>query len=596
MLAELHIQNFAIIEDLHLSLGPGFNVLTGETGAGKSIIIEAVSLLLGERADQEVIRAGAQRAEIEAVFIPEPHVAAALAPLLTEHGLEGDDEELILAREVRRGGRSVGRVNGRAVSSQLLQEIGELLVDIHGQGRHLSLLRVREHVNLLDRYAGLEGLRADFAEQARALRRVRQELAELRRDERELARRMDLLTFQVNEIQAAQLREGEEEELKAERNRLANAEQLTRLTEEVCQALEEGTAEQSSALDLLGQAIQQLGRLERIDASLQPLRLEAERTAEALQELARSLRAYGDGIEYSPRRLAQVEERLGLIYSLKRKYGDSIAEVLAFGAAARQELDSITHAGERIEELETEEERLLRTLGRLGSELSSRRQEAAERLAAAVEAELADLRMARARFGVAITQVDDPTGAYVDGRRLAFDATGLDRVEFLVSANPGEPLRPLVKVASGGETSRLMLALKTVLSHADATPTLIFDEIDAGIGGRVGATVGQKLWRLTVPPEEAASWPRHQVLCVTHLPQLAAYGDVHIEVNKHVVGERTIATAEPIQGEARLQELTQMLGTDTDAGRQSVQEMLAEVAEAKSKLSTVPLTDYRRGS
>lgn len=581
MLAELHIQNFAIIEDLHLSLGPGFNVLTGETGAGKSIIIEAVSLLLGERADQEVVRAGASRAEIEGVFIPEPHVAAALAPLLAEHGLEGDNEELILAREVRRGGRSVSRVNGRAVSSQLLQEIGELLVDIHGQGRHLSLLRVREHVNLLDRYAGLEGLRADFAEQARALRRVRQELAGLRRDERELARRIDLLTFQVNEIQAAQLREGEEEELKAERNRLANAEQLTRLTDEVCQALEEGTAEQSSALDLLGQAIQQLGRLERIDASLQPLRQEAERTAEVLQELSRSLRAYGEGIEYSPRRLAQVEERLGLIYSLKRKYGDSIAEVLAFGAAARQELDSITHAGERIEELEAEEEQLLRTLGRLGGELSSRRQEAAERLAAAVEAELADLRMARARFGVAITQEDDPSGAYVDGRRLAFDATGLDRVEFLVSANPGEPLRPLVKVASGGETSRLMLALKTVLSHADATPTLIFDEIDAGIGGRVGATVGQKLWRLTTPSAEASSSPRHQVLCVTHLPQLAAYGDTHIEVNKHVVGERTIATAEPIEGEARLQELAQMLGADTDAGRQSVQDMLAEVAAIK---------------
>ena len=585
MLAELHIQNFAIIENLHLALGAGLNVLTGETGAGKSIIIEAVSLLLGERVDQEVIRAGARRAQIEGVFIPEPHVTAALAPLLTEHGLEGDNDELILAREVRRGGRSVSRVNGRAVSSQLLREIGELLVDIHGQGRHLSLLRVREHVNLLDRYAGLEEPRADFAAQTRALRRVRQELTALRRDERELARRVDLLTFQVNEINAAQLGEGEEEALKAERNRLANAEQLTRLTDDVCQALEEAPAEQASALDLLGQAIQQLSKLERIDPTLQPLRQEAERTAEALQELARSLRAYGNEIEYSPRRLAQVEERLGLIYSLKRKYGDSIAEVLAFGAAAQQELDSITHAEERIEELEAEEEQLLRALGKLGAQLSSRRQEAAERLAAAVETEMADLRMARARFGVAITQVDDPTGAHVDGRRLAFDATGLDRVEFLVSANPGEPLRPLVKVASGGETSRLMLALKAVLSHADATPTLIFDEIDAGIGGRVGATVGQKLWRLTAPPADAPSpSPSHQVLCVTHLPQLAAYGDTHIEVNKRVVGERTITTAEPIGGEARLQELAQMLGAETDAGRQSVQDMLVEMAEMKSKI------------
>jgi len=582
MLAELHIRNFAIIEDLHLTVGPGLNVLTGETGAGKSIIIEAVSLLLGERADQEVIRAGAERAQIEGLFILEPHVAETLVPLLTKHGLEGDNDTLILAREVRRGGRSVSRVNGRAVSSALLREIGERLVDIHGQGRHLSLLRVREHVNFLDRYAGLEGLRAEFAEQVRALRHLRQELATLRRDERELARRVDLLTFQVSEINAAQLREGEEEELKAERNRLANAEQLTLLADEVCRALEEGSVEQPAALDLLGQAIQQLSKLERIDPTLQPLRQEAESASYALQELVRSLRAYREGIEYSPQRLAQVEERLALIYNLKRKYGDTVAEILAFGAEAQKELDSITHAEERIEALEAEEERLLRTLGKLGAELSSRRQEAAERLAAAVEAELADLRMARARFGVSITQKDDPAGAYVDDRRLAFDATGLDRVEFLVSTNPGEPLRPLVKIASGGETSRLMLALKTVLSHADATPTLIFDEIDAGIGGRVGATVGKKLWRLTIPSRaEAPSSPHHQVLCVTHLPQLAAYGDTHIKVDKRVVGERTVATAQPIDGEARLQELAQMLGAETDAGRQSIQEMLAEVAKTK---------------
>jgi len=583
MLAELHIQNFAIIEDLHLVLGPGLNVLTGETGAGKSIIIECVSLLLGERADQEVIRADAKRAQVEGVFIPEPHVTEALAPLLTEHGLEGDNDVLILAREVRRGGRSVSRVNGRAVSSQLLREISERLVDIHGQGRHLSLLRVREHVSLLDRYAGLEGLRGGFAEQVRTLRRVRQELATLRQDERELARRVDLLTFQVNDINAAQLGEAEEGELKAERNRLANAEQLTLLADEVCRALEEGGTEQPAALDLLGQAAQQLDKLERIDPTLQPLRQETESIAEGLQELARSLRTYREGIEYSPQRLGQVEERLGLIYSLKRKYGDSIAEILAFGAAAQHELDSIIHAEERIEELEAEEEQLLRSFGELGKEISSRRQEAAERLAAAVETELADLRMARARFGVAITQVDDPAGAYVDSRRLAFDATGLDRVEFLVSANPGEPLRPLVKVASGGETSRLMLALKAVLSHADATPTLIFDEIDAGIGGRVGATVGKKLWRLTAPPTDAPSpSPSHQVLCVTHLPQLAAYGDTHIEVNKRIAGERTITTAELIEGKSRLQELAQMLGAETKAGRQSVQEMLAEVIKAKN--------------
>jgi DNA repair protein RecN (Recombination protein N) len=582
VLAELHIRSFAIIDDLHLNLGSGLNVLTGETGAGKSIIVEAVSLLLGEKTDQGAIRAGAKRSQIEGVFVPRPHVMDALAPLLTEHGLEGDNGSLILAREVRRGGRSVSRVNGRAVSSRLLREIAEQLVDIHGQGGHLSLLRVREHVNLLDRYAGLEDQRADFTRTARVVQRVRQELAALRQDERQTARRIDLLTFQVNEIDAAQLQDGEEEELRAEHNRLANAEQLTRLADEVVCSLEDGSMEHPSALDLLGNALQQLSKLEQIDPSLRPLRQEVEGTAESMQDSVRTLRDYSEAIEYSPKRLAQVERRLGLIYGLKRKYGDSVADVLAFGAEAQQELDGITHAEERIEALEAEEQQSLRTLGELGASLSSARQEAADRLSVAVEAELADLRMEKARFGVAITQVDEPSGAYVGGRRQAFDNTGLDRVEFLVAANPGEPLRPLVKVASGGETSRLMLALKTVLSHADATPTLIFDEIDAGIGGRVGSTVGRKLWQLTVPRSAGApSLPSHQVLCVTHLPQLAAYGDTHIEVNKLVVGERTITTVESIEGKARLRELAQMLGAETEAGRQSVQEMLAEVSKAK---------------
>ena len=582
MLAELHIRNFAIIEQLHLTIGPGLNVLTGETGAGKSIIVEAVSLLLGEKADQGVIRSGAKRAQVEGVFVPEADGAATLAPLLAEHGLEGDGDALILAREVRRGGRSVSRVNGRAVSSQLLQEIGERLVDIHGQGQHLSLLRAREHLNLLDRYAGLEEIRDRFAEHVRALRRVRQEMAALRHDERELARRMDLLAFQVSEINTAKLREGEEADLKGERNRLANAEQLTLLAEGVGRALEESAPEQPSALDLIGKAQQHLHRLERIDPSMQPLRLELDSISEGLQELWKSLRSYRDGIEYSPQRLAQVEERLGLIHTLKRKYGDSIAEVSAFGAVAERELESITHAEERIEALEEEEELLLRSLGELGEGISSLRQAAAERLSKAVEGELTDLRMERARFGIAITQVDQPAGAYVGSRRLAFDLSGLDRVEFLVSANPGEPLRPLAKVASGGETSRLMLALRTVLSDADATATLIFDEIDAGIGGRIGFTVGKKLWRLTAPSSgRDAPTVKHQVLCVTHLPQLAAYADTHIQVSKQVVGDRTVTAAMIMGNEARLQELAQMLGAETDAGRQSVQDMLAEVTEAK---------------
>jgi DNA repair protein RecN (Recombination protein N) len=582
MLVELHVQNLAIIEDLDLLLGSGFNVLTGETGAGKSIIIEALGLLLGEKVDQEALRAGESRAQVEGQFQPGPVVMDGLSRVLLEHGLEGDNNQLILAREIRRGGRSVSRINGRAVSSLLLREVGEHLVDIHGQGQHLSLMRVREHVRLLDRYAALSEYRLAFGTLVGELRTVQGQLARLQQDERQLARRLDLLRFQIGEIDSARLRGGEEEGLKSERNRLANAELLTRLSDEVCRAIEGGDGEVPSATDLLGEAVQHLLKLERVDSSLQPQRLEAESIAAALQELSSAVRAYVEGIEYSPQRLQQLEDRLGLIFSLKRKYGDSVAEIIDFGASAQRELDGITHAEERIEELQVVEDRLLHELGDLGQSLSSRRQEASESLAAAVERELADLSMEGARFGVSIAQVDDASGVFVNGRRLAFDHTGVDRVEFLVSANPGEPLRPLVKVASGGETSRLMLALKTVLSHADATPTLVFDEIDTGIGGRAGAVVGRKLWGLTLPASAPDAYDMgHQVLCVTHLPQIAAYADAHIEVSKSVVDNRTVTRATTVEGDARLRELASMLGAQTAAGRQSIQDLLDEVAFAK---------------
>jgi len=292
------------------------------------------------------------------------------------------------------------------------------------------------------------------------------------------------------------------------------------------------------------------------------------------------VRDYRDGIEFNPARLAQIEERLDVIHNLKRKYGDSIEEILAFAERAQAELDTITHSEERIAELEAEEERLLREIGELGQRLSQARREAGERLAQEVERELDDLRMEHARFGVDLRWRDDPEGAYVGDRRVAFDATGLDRVEFLISANPGEPLRPLARVASGGETARLMLALKTVLSRADETPTLIFDEIDVGIGGRVGAVVGRKLWGLTAPDVQGRR--AHQVLCVTHLPQLAAYGDTHYHVSKVVEGDRTVTRVRELSGDERIEELAAMLGAPTDSGRESTAMMLAEAEAVKS--------------
>jgi DNA repair protein RecN (Recombination protein N) len=574
VLSELTVRDFAIIDELHLRFAPGFNVLTGETGAGKSIIVDAVSLVLGGRGDAEFIRAGASQATIEGIFALDDEAESVIAPLLEQDGLEGDDPAiLILARELRREGRNVCRVNGRAVSLKVLSAIGQYLIDIHGQTEHLSLMRVGEHVNLLDRYAELWPVRNQVASLVRQLQAVRRELTTLRRDERELARRIDLLQYQVSEIEAAHLEVGEERELVQERTRLANAEQLKDLADEAQIALYEGGEERESSLDQLQASVRALSGLARLDPSTEDMRESAEVLGYQLEDLARSVREYRDRIEFDPRRLGQVEERLALIHSLQRKYGDRIQDVLAFADRARRELETIEHSEERIAELEADEDRLLSMVGEVGAELSHRRREAGERLSAGIEAELEELSMARARFGVGLVWRDDAEGAYVDERRVAFDISGLDRVEFLIAPNVGEPLKPLVRIASGGETSRLMLALKTVLAQADRTPTLIFDEIDAGIGGRIGAVVGQKLWDLTISDGEKAR--NHQVLCVTHLPQLASYGDLHFHVRKGVVGDRTVTSVLPLDSEEREEELAGMLGTITEQTRASAREMMA---------------------
>ncbi len=574
MLSELTIRDFAIIDELHLRFAPGFNVLTGETGAGKSIIVDAVSLVLGGRADMEFVRSGAPQATVEAVFALDAEAQAVLGPLLEQDGLEGDDPALLLlAREVRREGRNVCRVNGRAVSLKVLSGVGQFLVDIHGQTEHLSLMRVGEHVDLLDRYGDLWSLRNEVESLVRQFHGVRGELASLRRDERELARRVDLLQYQVREIESARLEPGEDQELGQERTLLANAEQLGDLSDEAQLALFGGDEERPSALDQVQKAVRALSGLARLDPQIASLLETAEALSYQVEDLSGSLREYQERIEFDPRRLNQVEERLALIHSLQRKYGDRIEDVLAYATRARREMETIEHSEERIAELEVEEERLLRQVGQAGARLSTLRREAGERLSAGIEGQLEELSMARARFGVGLTWRSDPEGAYVEGQRVGFDLTGLDRVEFLIAPNVGEPLKPLVRIASGGETSRLMLALKTVLAQADRTPTLIFDEIDAGIGGRVGAVVGRKLWDLTV--SDGGKARSHQVLCVTHLPQLASYADRHLQVRKGIVGERTVTNVHSLAGDEREQELAGMLGALTEQTRASAREMIA---------------------
>ena len=566
MLVELRIDNFAIIDQLEITFGPSLITFTGETGAGKSIIIDAVELLLGGRAEVSMIRSGANRAMIEATFQLPTSSRDAIQTILEREDLIDDPEFFTIGREIRIGGRSVARINGRNVSAGLLKEIGELLVDLHGQSEHLSLLRVREHLNLLDRYAGDEKLRENYTRVYQNLVSVNRELTGLRQAESESARQIDVLNYQINEIEAARLESGEEENLISERNRLANAENLASSTQQALIKLDEGTPESPSVTDLLGQILDEIKEVSRIDASQTSLTESFQSTFSTLTDLSRELRNYFDGIEFNPARLNQVEERLELISNLKRKYGDTIPAILDYLEGALEKKKTITHAGERIADLEQLKINLLINLGKSGQALSEIRHRAAEDMDREIEAELDELNMSGARFKVDFQEKIDPEGVPIsDGRVVAYDATGIEQIEFLIAPNPGEGLKPLVKIASGGETSRLMLALKNVLARADNIPTLIFDEIDQGIGGRVGTVVGYKLWLLS---------RHHQVLCITHLPQLAAFGEQHLQVSKQIQDGRTITRVIDLDEEDRLPELAQMLGDTSDGTMHSARDML----------------------
>ncbi len=565
MLTELRIHTFAIIDKLDLRFGPGLIILTGETGAGKSIILDAVVMLLGGRADATMIRTDADAAFVEGVFHLKGPEKEAVHFILQREELMDDPDYVVLTREVRKEGRSVARVNGRTVNVSLLKELGALLVDIHGQAEHLSLLDPRAHLGLLDRYAEVAQPLSDYRQTYHALLNLRRELNELRKVQADAERRVEMLTYQAEEIEAARLKPGEDEELRKERDRLANAESLAQNAQEALAVLDEGSPETPAATDLVGQASQALAALAKIDSAQNELANQAELALDTLSDLIHSLRDYLEEVEFNPKRLDEVEERLDLIHSLTRKYGGSIPAVISYGTEARKQLETITTAGEKIEELEMQEAKLLEKLAQQGSVLSEKRKTAAVEMGNGIEAELDDLRMEAAKFGVDFQTRPDPNGAPVNGSRIAFDQNGFDKIEFLIAPNPGEGLKPLAKIASGGETSRLMLGLKNVLARADEVPSLIFDEIDQGIGGRVGMTVGQKLWNLS---------RMHQVFCVTHLPQLAAFGDEHYQVQKVIQSNRTLTRVERLEGEPRLLELSQMLGGVGEGTFRSAHELM----------------------
>ena len=593
MLRLLSVTNFATIEQLEMELAPGFNVLTGETGAGKSIIVDAMSLLLGGRADGGMVRSGARQSRVEGIFLLNGDLAQKINVALDEYEIDGGEEEMILSREVNLDGRNTCRVNGRIAPLRLLSTLAERLVDIHGQSQHLSLFRVREHMDVLDQYGGLWQLRTRVAERVRQLMEVRRELDRLRTDEQKLAQRVDVLRYQVGEIGAAKLRPAEDEDLALERDRVANAERIIALSDHAYRALYDSFDRQESVMDLIGQVAQDFAQLEQLDPSLSQDLASVDTLTHQVDELARTLRSYRDSIEYNPDRLQELEGRLDLVRGLKRKYGSTIEEILAFAERASEDLERLSDSEERTEELKSREMELRGELGRLAGQLSEARRHAAKRLADAIEEEVAGLAVDHTKVHVDIRQSDSEDGVPVgtgdsgpyskpsgeeDVRRFAFNGTGIDSVEFLISLNLGEPPRPLARIASGGEASRLMLAIKTILSMADQIPILVFDEVDAGIGGRIGSILGQKLWDLS---------RSHQVLCVTHLPQIACYADSHAKVIKLASHDRTVTAVETLADETRVMELSQMLGSDSGVTRSNALEMLEQAVRWKESRGKV---------
>ena len=570
MLLHLHVKNFGIIEDFEWSPGPGLNVLTGETGAGKSLVVDALSALLSGRLDDTAIRHGADESRVEGAF--DLGDDAELRSSLADKGIDTADGILIVSLSLKHGGRTVTRLNGDAFPRGMVSDIGRRLVDIHSQSQHLSLLDRTSHLDFLDGFAGTLELRREFGAFAQSLQRTRKQLEELSRESAERTRQADFLQFQVKEILQARLVVGEDAELEQGKKILASAETLRGLAEDATEALDsDETPDGPSASALLGRAVNALDRLAAIDITMAPqaesLRLALDTTAEAV----RDLRSYAGSLNADPARLTEIENRLGIIRDLKKKYGNSIDEILEFARRTQLQLDELDGREEKITAFEKELTRLRKVLAEKAVMLSARRLERATDLATAVNRELKELAMAKVRFETGLAYREEPDGLELpDGRRVAADTTGIDRVEFLAATNPGEPAKPLEKIASTGELSRFTLAVKTALAQADRVPVLIFDEIDIGVGGRSGEVIGRKLATLA---------RHHQVICVTHLPQIAAFAEHHFAVAKTDSGNRTVSRLSELNESARIEELAMMLsGTVSQVSRAGAVELQTSAA------------------
>jgi DNA repair protein RecN (Recombination protein N) len=541
MLRYLRIRNLAVIEEVQVEFEPGLNVLTGETGAGKSVLVEAVGLLLGGRASSDLVRTGADLAQVEAQF-------------------QDGATEVVLRREITAQGRSRAFVNGSLVTAGALRESSDRLVELHGQHEHQILTDPDSHLSLLDGYADLQGDRASVGEAFARLQALRTELQTLQLDERQKAARIDLLTFQRDEIARAQIRPGEDEDLAATRQVLVNAEKLQRLSSEAYSALYESD---HAVLSTLSAIWRRVGELAAFDPRVAPYVEVRDGIKSQLEDLAFFLRSYAEDIEASPERLQEVDERLVLLERLKRKYGPTLIEVLTLRDKAEQELAEMAGLDARAEVIAKDARAATAEYLHRAGALSAARRAAAERLAASLEESLGELSMARTTFAVRFAD-PAPTDA-------GWTAAGVDQAEFLVSPNPGEELRPLARIASGGELSRVMLALRSLCVSAGNGRSVVFDEVDAGIGGRAADDVGRKLQKLGRDT---------QVLCITHLPQIAACGNAHYRVSKDVRHGRTTTAVQRLEGADRAEELARMMagGTVTESVLASARELLTSRA------------------
>ena len=558
MLRFLSIARLAIADAVELEFGPGLNVLTGETGAGKSILIDALGLLLGARASAELIRTGEDLAVVEALIESSDARAA-----LERHGLPAEEDEIVVRREIQSSGKGRATVNGALVPVGVLRELAPFIANIHGQHEPQGLLDPQTHLDLVDHHAGLDADRAAMAEPFRRLREVEAALESLRRDRREDERRREMLEYQAVEIEKAALEPGEEETLRQEKRLQANAGRLAELSGEAYGALYE---DEEAVLTRLGHLYRKVEDLSRIDPRFAPY-VEARGAVRAqLDDLALFLRDYRESLQVSPGRLDEIESRLALIDRLKRKYGATVEDVIAFGEKCRSELRDLGSPEERERALGQERETLAGRYLAAAIQLSRKRRSAARDLEKKVQAELALLAMERTRFQVAFAP-ESPAASADD--TSTWTERGLETAEFLLSPNPGEELRPLARIASGGELSRILLALKSVASLDASGKTLVFDEVDAGIGGGVAEIVGRKL---------RAMAQRHQVLCVTHLPQIASLADRHLVVRKQVERGRTTTEVGVLDASERVEEVARMLGgeTVTDAARRHAREMVRQ--------------------